>query len=161
MKKETVKKENRCNREMQSLKINRNDAGQRLDKFLNKAVKGLPMSLMYKYIRTKKIKVNRGRTQPNYVLCEGDEILLTLEIPDGLCFRCTALTTVTIGDGVQTIGDFAFSDCSKLTSVTIPASVQRIGEFSFNSCKTLTIHAPAGSKAERYAKANGIRFEAI
>ena len=61
---------------MQSLKINRNDAGQRLDKFLSKAVKGLPMSLMYKYIRTKKIKVNRARTQPNYVLCEGDEILL-------------------------------------------------------------------------------------
>ena len=61
---------------MQSLKINRNDAGQRLDKFLTKAVKGLPLSLMYKYIRTKKIKVNRSRTQPNYVLQEGDEVLL-------------------------------------------------------------------------------------
>ena len=61
---------------MQSFQINRNDAGQRLDKFLSKAVKGLPMSLMYKYIRTKKIKVNRARTQPNYVLCEGDEVLL-------------------------------------------------------------------------------------
>ncbi len=61
---------------MQSFQIKRNDAGQRLDKFLTKAVKGLPMSLMYKYIRTKKIKVNRARTQPNYVLCEGDEVLL-------------------------------------------------------------------------------------
>jgi len=61
---------------MQSFKINRNDAGQRLDKFLSKAVKGLPMSLMYKYIRTKKIKVNRARTQQNYVLQEGDEVLL-------------------------------------------------------------------------------------
>ncbi len=61
---------------MQSLKINKNDAGQRLDKFLSKAVKGLPTSLMYKYIRTKKIKVNRARTDPKYILCEGDEILL-------------------------------------------------------------------------------------
>ena len=61
---------------MQIIKINRNDAGQRLDKFLSKAVKGLPMSLMYKYIRTKKIKVNRARTQQNYMLCEGDEIQL-------------------------------------------------------------------------------------
>ncbi len=61
---------------MQSFKINRNDAGQRLDKFLSKAVKGLPTSLMYKYIRTKKIKVNRARTQQNYVLQEGDEVLL-------------------------------------------------------------------------------------
>ncbi|MBQ7828907.1 MAG: RluA family pseudouridine synthase [Clostridia bacterium] len=61
---------------MQILKINKNDAGQRLDKFLTKAVKGLPASLMYKYIRTKKIKVNRKRTEQRYVLAEGDEIQL-------------------------------------------------------------------------------------
>lgn len=34
------------------------------------------MSMMYKYIRTKKIKVNRARTQQNYMLNEGDEIQL-------------------------------------------------------------------------------------
>ena len=61
---------------MQIITVKRNDAGQRLDKFLTKAVKGLPLSLMYKYIRTKKIKVNRARTQQNYMLCEGDEIQL-------------------------------------------------------------------------------------
>ena len=61
---------------MQIIKIKHNDAGQRLDKFLSKAVKGLPQSLMYKYFRTKKIKVNRARTQQNYMLCEGDEIQL-------------------------------------------------------------------------------------
>ncbi len=47
-----------------------------MDKFLSKAVKGLPMSMMYKYIRTKKIKVNRARTEQNYMLAEGDEIQL-------------------------------------------------------------------------------------
>jgi 23S rRNA pseudouridine955/2504/2580 synthase len=61
---------------MQIITVGKNDAGQRLDKFLSKAVKGLPMSLMYKYIRTKKIKVNRARTQQNYMLAEGDEIQL-------------------------------------------------------------------------------------
>ncbi len=61
---------------MQIIKIKKNDAGQRLDKFLSKAVKGLPMSLMYKYIRTKKIKVNRARTDQKYMLVEGDEIQL-------------------------------------------------------------------------------------
>lgn len=61
---------------MQILTVRHNDAGQRLDKFLSKAIRGLPMSLMYKYIRTKKIKVNRARTQPNYMLAEGDEIQL-------------------------------------------------------------------------------------
>lgn len=61
---------------MRILTVGKNDAGQRLDKFLSKAVKGLPMSLMYKYIRTKKIKVNRARTQQSYMLAEGDEIQL-------------------------------------------------------------------------------------
>ena len=61
---------------MKIITVKRNDAGQRLDKFLSKAVKGLPMSLMYKYIRTKKIKVNRARTDQKYMLCEGDEIQL-------------------------------------------------------------------------------------
>ena len=61
---------------MRSITVGRNDAGQRLDKFLSKAVKGLPTSLLYKYIRTKKIKVNRARTQQSYMLCEGDEIQL-------------------------------------------------------------------------------------
>ncbi len=61
---------------MQIITVKRNDAGQRLDKFLTKAVKGLPLSLMYKYIHTKKIKVNRARTQQNYMLAEGDEIQL-------------------------------------------------------------------------------------
>lgn len=61
---------------MRIMKIMRNDAGQRLDKFLSKSVKGLPTSMMYKLIRTKKIKVNRKRTEQNYILQEGDEIQL-------------------------------------------------------------------------------------
>ncbi len=64
---------------MRILTVNHNDAGQRLDKFLSKAVKGLPMSLMYKFIRTKKIKRNRARTEPSVMLCEGDEIQLFIK----------------------------------------------------------------------------------
>lgn len=64
---------------MKILIIHKNDAGQRLDKFLSKAVKGLPMSLMYKFIRTKKIKVNRKRCEQNQILCEGDEIQLFIK----------------------------------------------------------------------------------
>ena len=61
---------------MRILTVNKNDAGQRLDKFLTKAVKGLPQSMMYKLIRTKKIKRNRKRTEPNVMLEVGDEIQL-------------------------------------------------------------------------------------
>lgn len=61
---------------MRTLIINRNDAGQRLDKFLSKAVKAMPKSLMYKGIRTKKIKVNRKRAEIGYILEEGDTVEL-------------------------------------------------------------------------------------
>ncbi len=61
---------------MRIITVGQNDAGQRLDKFLSKAVKGLPMSMMYKYIRTKKIKVNRKRAEQNQMLLCGDEIQL-------------------------------------------------------------------------------------
>ena len=44
--------------------------------------------------------------------------------------------------------------------VIIPKGVTEIGSSAFDGCKKLTIHAPAGSVAERYAKENGIRFEA-
>ena len=64
---------------MKEFQIKKNDAGQRLDKFLTKAVKGLPTSLMYKYIRTKKIKVNRARTEQKYLLCEGDVVQLFIK----------------------------------------------------------------------------------
>ena len=64
---------------MKEFQIKKNDAGQRLDKFLTKAVKGLPMSLMYKYIRTKKIKVNRARTEQKYMLQEGDVVQLFIK----------------------------------------------------------------------------------
>jgi 23S rRNA pseudouridine955/2504/2580 synthase len=61
---------------MRIITVGQNDAGQRLDKFLSKAVKGLPTSMMYKYIRTKKIKVNRKRAEQNQMLLCGDEIQL-------------------------------------------------------------------------------------
>ena len=64
---------------MKEFTIKKNDAGQRLDKFLTKAVKGLPTSLMYKFIRTKKIKVNRARTEQKYVLQEGDIVQLFIK----------------------------------------------------------------------------------
>ena len=64
---------------MKTIIINSNDAGQRLDKFLVKTIKQLPLSLMYKYIRTKKIKVNRKKPTISLRLNEGDVVELYIK----------------------------------------------------------------------------------
>ena len=65
---------------MKQLTIAKNDAGQRVDKFLTKAFPNLPVSMMYKYIRQKDIKVNRKRCTISQRLEEGD--VLTIYAPD-------------------------------------------------------------------------------
>ena len=62
---------------MRTLEIKKNDANQRLDKFLQKRFKTLPKSLMYKYIRKKCIKVNSKKCDIQTMLKEGDVILRT------------------------------------------------------------------------------------
>lgn len=59
---------------MKSFTIGKNDAGKRLDKFIAKAMPSLPPSLMYKFIRTKHIKVNKKRAEISTKLNEGDVV---------------------------------------------------------------------------------------
>ena len=44
---------------------------------------------------------------------------------------CSGLTSVIIGNGVESIGEGAFLNCLGLTSVTIPDGVTAIGEAAF------------------------------
>lgn len=61
---------------MKEFTIGRNDAGQRLDRFLAKAVPLLPASLAQKYIRIKRIKCNGKRIDRDTRLQEGDVLQL-------------------------------------------------------------------------------------
>lgn len=61
-----------------TLTITKNDAGQRLDKFLTKTYRNLPMSLLYKAIRKKDIRLNGKRCEANSRLQEGDSVYLFL-----------------------------------------------------------------------------------
>ena len=63
---------------MKEFIINRNDSGQRLDKFVLKAVPRLPQSMMYKAIRNKRIKINGKRAEISSRLCEGDTVQMYL-----------------------------------------------------------------------------------
>ncbi len=68
-------------------------------------------------------------------------------------------TDVVIPDGTTVIKGNAFNGCSSLTSVVIPEGVKEIGNRAFDDCQKLTIYAPAGSKAEEYAKEKNIPFQ--
>lgn len=59
---------------MKIFNIKNNDSNQRLDKFVTKVCPALPQSLLYKYIRTKRIKVNSSRAQISTRLKEGDAV---------------------------------------------------------------------------------------
>ncbi len=65
---------------MKEFTINANDSGQRVDKFLTKAVPLLPQGLLYKYIRLKRVKLNGKRCEISTRLAEGD--VLSLYIND-------------------------------------------------------------------------------
>ena len=59
-------------------------------------------------------------------------------IINGAFYGCTGLTSVTIGNGVKSIGYEAFSGCRGLKSVVIPDSVTSIGQEAFYNCTGLT-----------------------
>lgn len=63
---------------MRFLTIGKNDDNQRLDRFLGKYLPGAPKSLVQKWIRTKKIKLNKSRAEAESILHEGDEVQIYL-----------------------------------------------------------------------------------
>ena len=56
----------------------------------------------------------------------------------GFCLGCTSLSSVTLNNGLEYIGNRAFQGCTSLTSVTIPDSVRLIFIGSFKGCTSLT-----------------------
>ena len=61
---------------MKEFTIKKNDAGQRLDRFVGKAVPLLPEALLQKYIRIKRIKLNGRGAKRDVRLSEGDTLQL-------------------------------------------------------------------------------------
>ena len=61
---------------MREFVAGRNDAGQRLDKLLTKLLRSAPKSMIYKWIRKKRVKVNGKRGEIDYFVREGDVLEL-------------------------------------------------------------------------------------
>ena len=59
-------------------------------------------------------------------------------IGDRMFIFCRGITSVTIPDSITRIGMSALYSCSSLTSVTIPDNVRSIGDYAFSYCSGLT-----------------------
>lgn len=57
---------------MTEITIQKNDAGQRVDRFLSKTYPNLKTALVCKLMRKKRIKLNGAKAEPNVILKEGD-----------------------------------------------------------------------------------------
>jgi len=83
------------------MKVTPDAAGQRLDKYLRRALKDVPLSHVYKLLRTRKVRVNGSRGRAEQVLAEGDAVIVrgdeerllsTRPDGDGAHAKATAVT---------------------------------------------------------------------
>lgn len=113
--------------------INKNDAGQRLDKFVEKTVKGMPKSLMYKYIRKKRIKVNGKRCEISTVLAVGD--LVEMYIPAEFSDEKKSAEDFSEYSRVQARPDVVYEDDNILVVSKKPGMLAHTGDEDENHSK--------------------------
>ena len=80
-------------------------------------------------------------------------------IGDYAFYNCASLTSVTIGNGATSIGDYAFASCYYLTSVTIGNRVTSIGEGAFFNSEVLTSIKYRGTETEWNAISKGMHWD--
>lgn len=74
-------------------------------------------------------------------------------------FENAAVHTVTLPNGLQTIGARAFAGCVNLVEVSIPVSVTSIANDAFAGSPGVTIRTTMGSAAYHFARLHGIPLQ--
>jgi 23S rRNA pseudouridine955/2504/2580 synthase len=59
---------------VRKVRIDAEQAGQRIDNFLRRELPGLPKGRLYRILRRGEVRVNGGRVRAEYKLAEGDEV---------------------------------------------------------------------------------------
>lgn len=84
-----------------------------------------------------------------------------VDIDDWAFKTCEHLTSVTMGGNVAKIGESAFYNCIRLTRLDLPETVSTIGDAAFYSRRGITLGVIPGSAAESYAIYNNLQFVRI
>ena len=78
-----------------------------------------------------------GCTGLTSVILDADGALTAVG-SQSIFYGCTSLTDVTIKDGVNMLGQYAFRGCTALKSITIPSNVETLGNGIFYGCTSLS-----------------------
>lgn len=73
--------------------------------------------------------------------------------------RCENLVSVDISDSVTRIGDVAFGVCTSITSITIPKNVESIGNYAFLNCLNLSSIDVSSENKVFYNDEYGVLFD--
>ena len=79
---------------VRQVNVTEEEAGQRIDNFLARYLKGVPKSHIYRIIRRGEVRVNSGRKRAQYKVCAGD----TVRIPP---VRVSAASTGKVSPGLS------------------------------------------------------------
>lgn len=123
---------------MQELKIGFNDAGQRFDKYLHKALPGAGSSFLYKQLRKKNITLNGKKAEGREILQNGDMVQCFFSEETFLKFQGRSAE-----DGICTDseGKQDSSQSSGHSSVRVRGTVGREREFqeAYSTFKGITV----------------------
>ncbi|MCL2402329.1 MAG: RluA family pseudouridine synthase [Oscillospiraceae bacterium] len=121
---------------MKEFTIGRNDAGQRLDRFVTKTVPGLPGSLVQKYIRIKRIKVGGRGAKREYKLVLGDVVSMYINDEffdsagaESLPTTAPALDIVYEDDNILLINKPAGIECQDTLTPMLRAYLRTTGQW--------------------------------
>lgn len=88
------------------------------DNFVAVVVDGSPLSPI-----TTAYTFSRGTHKVKY--------LTSNKIPHNALVNCRQMTSVTLSDGVESIGSYSFSNCIQMSGITIPNTVKTIEPYAF------------------------------
>ena len=140
------------------------------------SVTSMGEAVFYKCISLEKVKLSVNITMPNpavFQYCSNlKEVVLSENmrfLGDFMFSYCTQLTNIVLPDTLTSVLRSAFQNCDNLKNITVPKNVTTIRDYAFGyyydeqsatykKYDDFTISGYAGSKAQEYAEANGIRF---